>query len=153
MNLETSKDNVSYWIAIHKSCGNNHYFHPCQSVKSQQVIHWHTRFGVISSHQYQIGCRIRLQNKSPISGFEPMTFIMVSCTLYHLKHLLYNKFCIFKDLQWTSFPAWDTPVFARPHTRQKGSTTVISVKQVGISTHQIWYWNLWNCFSIQLDFI
>ena len=55
-----------------------------QSVSSQQVIHWHTRFEVISSHQYQIGCRIQLRNKSSTSGFEPMTFAMVSCTHYHL---------------------------------------------------------------------
>ena len=46
-----------------------------QSVTSQQVIHWHTRFEVISSHQYQIGCRIQLRNKSPISEIEPILII------------------------------------------------------------------------------
>ena len=44
-----------------------------QSVTSQQIIHWHTRFEVISSHQYQIGCRIQIRNKSHIVGREPLT--------------------------------------------------------------------------------
>ena len=40
MNLQTSKDNGSHWVAIHKSCINNYYFDPYGILPTKEVYNY-----------------------------------------------------------------------------------------------------------------